>query len=110
MLIARTTAGQALGCVCVKPLPSARECEMKRMFVRPAARRLGLGRRLAVTALKRALTLDAGYDVMRLDSLDIPRLQPAIRLYISLGFQACGAYCHNPLPRAVYYARRLDTP
>lgn len=96
-LLLAMSRGKAAGCVAVRPL-KADICEMKRLYVRPAYLRQGLGRKLASTAIERANT--AGYTRMRLDTLK--SLQPAISLYTSLGFKPCPAYYANPLPGVVY--------
>ena len=91
-----------IGCVCLKRLDSA-VCEMKRLFVAPSGRGLGIGKALAVAAIKAART--RGYRVMKLDSL--ARLKPALALYRSLGFKETAAYNTNPEPDVVYFALPL---
>lgn len=90
------------GCVAVRKLAPG-VCEMKRLYVRPAHRGLGLGRCLAEAALAEGIRL--GYSLMRLDTLD--RLVEAMKLYESLGFRRCAPYYPNPLPGVVYWERRL---
>jgi ribosomal protein S18 acetylase RimI-like enzyme len=51
------------------------------MYVRPAFRRLGIGRSLALVAIETAR--HTGYQLMRLDTL--PEMTDAITLYRSLG-------------------------
>jgi len=94
--------GGAVGCVGVRPLNAA-VCEMKRLYVRPAFRGRGMGRRLAQTAVEEARAI--GYSAVRLDTL--PVMQNAIRLYEDLGFARCGAYYDTPLADTIFMELRL---
>ena len=82
----------------------ANACEMKRLFVRPAFRRFGLGRLLAQALLDEAR--GAGYSVMLLDTLD--EMEAARGLYTTLGFEEIPPYYFNPISGAHYLKAELD--
>jgi ribosomal protein S18 acetylase RimI-like enzyme len=96
-LLLAHNAGQAVGCVALRPL-SATECEMKRLYVRPIARGQHLGHTLASAVIKAACSI--GYRCMRLDTL--ASMKPAISLYRSVGFREIPAYYANPSESAVF--------
>ena len=100
ILIAEDTAtdgagAEVAGVVALKPLfdavdtGSARVCEMKRMYVRPAFRGRGVGRML-VHACVEGARAGGLYDLMVLDTIE--RLAGANRLYSSSGFTSRGPY------------------
>lgn len=91
------------GCVALRKL-SPGICEMKRLFVRPKCRALGIGRLLAERVIQEAEAL--GYKAMRLDTLE--RLQSAVSLYQSLGFERIPPYCENPLPGVMFWEKKLS--
>ena len=89
------------GCGAFRPLADvdhANACEMKRLYVRPAFRRFGLGRLLAQALID--LAVQAGYSAMLLDTLD--DMESARGLYESLGFVEVAPYYFNPIPGAHY--------
>ncbi|HEV2389096.1 MAG TPA: GNAT family N-acetyltransferase [Nitrososphaerales archaeon] len=88
---------EAIGVVGVRRL-SGLTCELKRMYVRPEFRGLGIGRKLAGRAIEEAR--DIGYVRMRLDTLS--RLKEAVSLYASLGFREIVPYKVNPNKGVVY--------
>lgn len=93
LLLLATRAGEPLGCVALRDAGAGR-AEMKRLFVRPAARGLGLGRALAERIIEEARA--AGYAEIVLDTL--PSMGEAHRLYEQLGFRPVAAYNANPIP------------
>jgi putative acetyltransferase len=90
------------GCVALRRVDSA-TCELKRLYVRPAERRSGLGRTLVEAAIARARQL--GYRRLLLDTT--PGMEAAHELYRSLGFSETDPYTENPVPGTRYLALEL---
>ena len=106
-LLLATVDGALAGCGALRALPDvdyANACEMKRLYVRPAFRGLGLGRMLAQALMDQAVA--AGYSVMLLDTLD--DMEAARGLYGVLGFEEIPPYYFNPIPGAHYLKAELD--
>ena len=97
LLLARVDGGAAAGAVGLRPLTGG-ACEMKRLYVRPRFRGLGLGRELVLAILEEGRRRD--YAVMRLDSL--PSMAAAIGLYREFGFREIAPYTHNPIPGVIF--------
>jgi len=95
---------KALGCGALRNLGSIqdRTCEMKRLYVCPEGRGLGIGKKIARRLIQESVRF--GYSTMVLDTLN--RLDAAIHLYESLGFVRTEPYYDNPLPGVVYW--KLD--
>jgi len=93
--------GDVAGCCALCPIDNvdyANAAEMKRLFVRKAFRRFGLGRMLAEAILDAARM--AGYSTVLLDTLD--DMEAARTLYEDLGFDEIPPYYHNPHAGAHY--------
>jgi putative acetyltransferase len=98
--------GALAACGALRPLLDtdyANACEMKRLYVRPAFRRFGLGRLLAQALMDEARR--GGYSVMLLDTLD--DMEAARELYASLGFEEIPPYYFNPIAGAHYLKAAL---
>ena len=92
-LILAKIAGVAVGCAALRRIDD-QSCEMKRMFVSPAAQGRGVGRALA-TGLIRAAR-DEAYAAIYLDTSI--RQGEALSLYRSLGFAEVEPYYETPPP------------
>ena len=108
---------RAYGCIALRPLvvrsddehdggavlPPDIDGEVKRLYVQPAARKGGWGRKLIDALVIEARAI--GYRELKLDTLDW--MTDARRLYAARGFRECAAYYVNPLPGAVYMSLAL---
>jgi ribosomal protein S18 acetylase RimI-like enzyme len=88
---------ECAGCIAVRPL-SGDVCEMKRLYVRPRWRGLGIGGRLIEAILGEARR--AGYRAIRLDTL--PSMTAARWIYEAIGFRAIAPYYPSPIPGTAF--------
>jgi putative acetyltransferase len=86
LLLARVD-GQSAGCIALRPMEDGIG-EIKRLYVRQAFRRRGLGRRLVECALGEARRIGCG--TVRLDTLR--EMSAAIALYAAFGFREVAPY------------------
>jgi GNAT superfamily N-acetyltransferase len=103
VFLAARRDGEIIGCGGVCRLEDG-VAELRRMYVAPAARGLGVGRRLLAALEVEALTL--GYESIRLETGF--RQREAIGLYESAGFRR--GDCWGPYltdPKSVCYEKRL---
>ena len=90
------------GCACLRRL-DGQTGEMKRLYVRTAYRRLGLGRRLVEAVIQAARR--AGYNELRLDTL--PSMASAQAIYRQMGFVEIPPYGNRFLEGTRFYALQL---
>lgn len=103
LLLARGRQGEPLGCLALRPIAPAGCCEMKRLYVAPPARGLGLGRALVEAVMAEAVRI--GYREMRLDTL--PSMAEALQLYRKAGFVPIEPYYDTPIAGTVFLGRPL---
>ena len=97
LLLARC-GDHAAGCIALRQL-EAGICEMKRLYVRPDYRGLGLGRILVERLIADARAM--GYGRMRLDTV-ASAMGDAIALYRRLGFKEIAPYSAIPVESALW--------
>ena len=91
-----------LGCIALKALEPG-VAEIKRLFVRPQARGLGVAKALITELLK--IAAGRGYGEIRLDTL--LEMSAAIALYKSFGFAPIPPYGSHPYPGLVTLGKVL---
>jgi ribosomal protein S18 acetylase RimI-like enzyme len=89
-------------CACLRPL-SARDCEMKRLYVRPESRGSGIGQALVRRLLREARLLE--YSTLKLDTLS--SMDAAIRLYERMGFRRIPPYAGQPKVGVICFERAI---
>ncbi|MDR2838810.1 MAG: carbonate dehydratase [Azonexus sp.] len=94
--------GRPVGCVGVRRF-SEGVCEMKRLYVDPAERGCGVGRALALAAIRAAKEI--GYRRLQLDTL--PSMRLAVKLYRELGFSEAPDYVPTPFENTVFLSLDL---
>lgn len=103
LLIAFDATGCALGCVALRVMTEPGVCEIKRLYVSPEGRGLGLGGALIDAILNAAR--DLGYRETRLDTL--PTMSAAISLHEKRGFKRIASYYDAALPGTYFFAKSL---
>ena len=101
LLLARE-GDTVLGCAALRRVDES-TCEMKRVYVRSAARGRNLGRLLVEAILNEAKL--AGYSRICLDVL--PEFTAAQKLYESMGFESAEPVSFNPVPGTKFLALAL---
>lgn len=91
-----------VGCVALQRIDASR-AEMKRLYVPPSARGLGVGRKLVEQVLGEAQAM--GYSEVVLDTL--PTMLEAQHLYRAFGFRDIEPYRANPIAGTRYLGKAL---
>ena len=96
-------AREPIGCIALRGIEPG-ICEMKRLFLRDAARGKGVGVRLIERVIEDARGI--GYEKMRLDTFP-PKMGKAVSLYEAHGFYEIPAYYDNPHDGVLYMEKAL---
>jgi GNAT superfamily N-acetyltransferase len=97
-----TIEGQPAGCIALRRVDGLR-AEVKRLYIRPAYRGLGLGRALMEWAMAEARA--AGYREMVGDTM--PAMRDALALYDRMGFARATPYSEKPTEGAIFIRIKL---
>ncbi|MBL8806261.1 MAG: GNAT family N-acetyltransferase [Rhodospirillales bacterium] len=95
--------GKPAGVVALCPMGEGDVAEMKRLYVRPAVRGLGVGRRLAAAVADEARK--RAYRRLRLHTLD--RFAAAVALYRSMGFAEAAPFDGTPHEGVLWFELAL---
>jgi GNAT superfamily N-acetyltransferase len=99
--------GEPAGFVAWRTLPASVApiaWELKRLWVCPSGRGLGVGRALTQAVLDRAAA--AGCKAVFLDTVPA-YMDAAYRLYLQMGFEPCAPYNGSPVEELAYLVKRL---
>lgn len=94
--------GTPAGCIALRRIDALR-CEMKRLYVRPQFRNMGVAGQLVSKVIDDAREI--GYIRMLLDTL--PFLNAAIEMYRKYGFYEIDSYNNSPIKTSIYMALEL---
>ncbi len=89
--------GELAGCIGLRKIDE-QDCEMKRLYVRPAFRGKHIGSKLVRQIIKDAKEI--GYSHILLDTL--PFLKSALHLYKTYGFYEIPSYNNSPMSTSIY--------
>lgn len=95
--------GETVGCIGLRRLSDG-ICEMKRLYLREAARGKGVGQALIEKVIADAREI--GYAKMRLDTFP-PKMGKAVSLYESHGFYEIEPYYENPHGDTLFMEKQL---
>jgi ribosomal protein S18 acetylase RimI-like enzyme len=95
--------GKVAGCIALRKLEEG-ICEMKRLYVRDKFRGQKLGNLLIEKSIAEAKKM--GYRKMRLDTYP-PKMEKAVKIYESHGFQEIEPYYHNPHGKTLFMELQL---
>lgn len=101
-LLVASVAGHVRAMIALREIDE-KACEMKRLYVSPDARGLGLGRALVLRVLEEARAI--GYHSIRLDTL--PQMGDAQSLYARIGFRDIDPYYSTPIAGTRFMEMKL---
>lgn len=94
---------EVIGCIAMREIETG-ICEMKRLYLREAARGKGIGNQLIELVIGDAKSM--GYEKMRLDTYP-PKMGKAVDLYRSHGFYEIPRYYDNPGKDVLFMEKTL---
>ena len=92
-----TANSEPVGCIALRRFDET-NCEMKRLYVRPTSRGMGIASLLIQKLIIEGK--DIGYSAMLLDTM--PYLTDAIKLYRKIGFYDIDPYFNIPVKDAIF--------
>jgi N-acetylglutamate synthase-like GNAT family acetyltransferase len=99
LFLVRARGQRAAGCLALRRLNAA-ACELRSLYVQPAHRGLGLGRRLAASGVAAARLQGFQRIFLELE----PEMAAAQRIFSTLGFAESGPFTPDPAPGRLFLA------